>query len=634
MTDMETSTAADAPAPPRRWLLRLGTLAAAVTGASTMAAASADAAPGDKGGNAYVPVAEKGAPSGVATLDGGSKLPAGQLPDLTPVVAPAVSAAMAEQADVYSPVDAGALGNGVQDDRNYLQSLIDSAAAEYAAGTSFTTRKVIVQLPRGRWAIGSSLNLKTGVRLRGVGKASVVKALPGLGPVAMILGLSGNTVSDTVVEDLTLDGSYSSSAVARSGVQVTNGARVTVQRVHLADFGGAGVLLQGLNAGGGTPDSQVLDCTFDGIGLADSTTGFGILFKDASVRCIARGNILKNIKGGMGIGGNGTAGTGYPLRCIIANNVISMAPSATGFEAIGFTAGCEYWQVTGNQIYDSCDNGISCSGAWALVQGNTIDGAWNHGIASAGNNSVITGNLLRNVGKENPAAGFAFISASSTAGNLIALNKGVDDQPAKTTTYGVKFVTSGGTNIAFANTWLGQAGAAVTGTVASDLAVGFTPDGIQTRRVSADILQESTANGGITIGSTCGLNGRAYTGSGRLGNGQHVFSSNLAASRPATYAYAHFNQPADIAQWATTASDNTTQTVRAGVTSTGRVYSTEGIATKDVGAIDGLTSAKIDALFLAPPPDGTIAVGTLSAATVILYRRGGKWSWSIATQIA
>ncbi|MDQ0922315.1 hypothetical protein QF038_000823 [Pseudarthrobacter sp. W1I19] len=71
----------------RRGLLRFGTLVTAFTGASAvsaMAAKSAQAAPGDKTlPNTYVPVAEKGSPSGVATLDATAKLIPTQLPDLS-----------------------------------------------------------------------------------------------------------------------------------------------------------------------------------------------------------------------------------------------------------------------------------------------------------------------------------------------------------------------------------------------------------------------------------------------------------------------------------------------------------------------------------------------------------------------
>lgn len=68
----------------RRGLLRFGTLVTALTGASALGAAGAQAGPGDKNPpNAYVPTAEKGAASGVATLDTASKIPPTQLPDLS-----------------------------------------------------------------------------------------------------------------------------------------------------------------------------------------------------------------------------------------------------------------------------------------------------------------------------------------------------------------------------------------------------------------------------------------------------------------------------------------------------------------------------------------------------------------------
>ncbi|MDE8585919.1 hypothetical protein [Arthrobacter sp. NQ4] len=71
----------------RRKLLGLGTLLTAITGTtalSTLNGGTADAAPGDKSGsNTYIPVTEKGAPSGVATLDTNAQIPSAQIPDLS-----------------------------------------------------------------------------------------------------------------------------------------------------------------------------------------------------------------------------------------------------------------------------------------------------------------------------------------------------------------------------------------------------------------------------------------------------------------------------------------------------------------------------------------------------------------------
>lgn len=80
----------------RRGLLRFGTLISALTGASAISAINAkgaQAASGDKTSpNTYVPVAEKGSPSGVATLDENAKIISSQVPDLSATYAPKANA--------------------------------------------------------------------------------------------------------------------------------------------------------------------------------------------------------------------------------------------------------------------------------------------------------------------------------------------------------------------------------------------------------------------------------------------------------------------------------------------------------------------------------------------------------------
>lgn len=68
----------------RRGLLRIGTLVTAFTGATLFSAPTARAAEGDL----YVPIAEKGAPSGVAVLGSDAKVPLTQLPDLAATYVP------------------------------------------------------------------------------------------------------------------------------------------------------------------------------------------------------------------------------------------------------------------------------------------------------------------------------------------------------------------------------------------------------------------------------------------------------------------------------------------------------------------------------------------------------------------
>ncbi|MBD1537760.1 hypothetical protein HC749_06185 [Arthrobacter sp. S13_S34] len=76
----------------RRGLLRLGTLVAALTGASAVSGGAADSAHADIIDptlvGAFVPLAEKGSSLGVATLDEDGKIPLAQLPYLSGTLAP------------------------------------------------------------------------------------------------------------------------------------------------------------------------------------------------------------------------------------------------------------------------------------------------------------------------------------------------------------------------------------------------------------------------------------------------------------------------------------------------------------------------------------------------------------------
>lgn len=117
----------------RRRLLRFGTLITAFTGASAISAlgsSSAHAAPGDKNPSTdYVPIAQKGAASGVATLDLGSKIPPVQLPDLSTAYAPVLmeGKGLVRKGDlVFNVMDYGAVGNGVVDDSASCQTAINA----------------------------------------------------------------------------------------------------------------------------------------------------------------------------------------------------------------------------------------------------------------------------------------------------------------------------------------------------------------------------------------------------------------------------------------------------------------------------------------------------------------------------
>lgn len=139
----------------RRRVLKIGTLVTALTGASALTTAGAHAAPDDRNPpNTYVPVTEKGAALGVATLNSESKIPVAQIPDLSGTFAGAAATAAAlagKVAKANQPVnvkDFGAVGDGIADDGAAI------VAALAAAGSSS------VIFPAGIYKIASATRLQ------------------------------------------------------------------------------------------------------------------------------------------------------------------------------------------------------------------------------------------------------------------------------------------------------------------------------------------------------------------------------------------------------------------------------------------------------------------------------------------
>lgn len=122
----------------RRKLLKYGTLASAVTSASALSALAAGRAEAMEvnPSTTYIPNTEKGAASGVATLDQESKVPIAQIPDL--------SAAISANAAVpLSVLARGADPTGSIDATQIIQSAINEAAAVSGSGDP-GTRKVLL----------------------------------------------------------------------------------------------------------------------------------------------------------------------------------------------------------------------------------------------------------------------------------------------------------------------------------------------------------------------------------------------------------------------------------------------------------------------------------------------------------
>lgn len=189
----------------RRGLLKLGTLITALTGASTMSAIAASAAPGDKPQpNAYVPTAEKGAPSGVATLDVESKIPPTQLPDLTPIIASATEPKLSkvEAAGIYLAKSEDAyritrydIVPGA-DNRDAIQAVITAAATS-------GIRHVI--LPPGEITLGRQLTIPAdghNLIIEGHGDDTIIKQVAGALNKALFYGTGTDGAKSALASDV------------------------------------------------------------------------------------------------------------------------------------------------------------------------------------------------------------------------------------------------------------------------------------------------------------------------------------------------------------------------------------------------------------------------------------------------
>lgn len=365
----------------RRGLLRFGSILTAFSGASAISAfgaSSAQAGPGDKNPPMdYVPVAEKGAASGVATLDVESKLPTVQLPDL--------SATIGNNTALYRPEWAGAVGDGVTDDY----------AALYEAAATAATLGADLLLTADAYNLGTSfLTLPAKTRL--VGKSRIINTINGR-PVVI-------AQSDTTISGITLENRGTTSrfllqiAKDAKNVNILNvsfPASANTTGIYANSTGIANILIQG--------------CRFDGM-------RYGVLVNsaaaDISSVSITR-NTFTNISndaveinlpsGGSGTGERG-AGTGF----LIDHNIISVPDSAGDGHSGGFgigVAGATGVTIDHNVILEARYEGIHVEddARDVTITGNVITNilggdayAAIHVLPSC-QNVVITANSIRNV---------------------------------------------------------------------------------------------------------------------------------------------------------------------------------------------------------------------------------------------
>jgi len=212
----------------RRGLLRLGTLVTAITGISAISALganSANAAPGDKNPptTSYIPTAEKGTASGVATLGTDLKIPRTQIPDLSGTFA------FDNSFDVRK---FGARFDGLTDDTAAIQNAINACAT--AGGGD-------VVLPYGDSVVNGGLTwpLNKMVRLLGQGVsasgnifATRLKRTAGTTPIinASGIGQAANQRVQMELHNLALHGGDKAGSVvkiSRSSLSYLNNIRVS-----------------------------------------------------------------------------------------------------------------------------------------------------------------------------------------------------------------------------------------------------------------------------------------------------------------------------------------------------------------------------------------------------------------------
>jgi len=169
---------------------------------------------------------QKGAASGVASLDSGTKIPVAQIPD---AVKPDNSGKPVGKGELmFNVKDYGAKGDGATDDATSVQNTITAAAG---GG--------IVYFPPGTYNIGSPLSLTaSNIQLRGAGQSSVLRVPPGNSTSnALIYRVTGAWVENVSVTDLRFEGrweEFNSQIVGANGLITMKFVRgLRIERCYL-----------------------------------------------------------------------------------------------------------------------------------------------------------------------------------------------------------------------------------------------------------------------------------------------------------------------------------------------------------------------------------------------------------------
>lgn len=425
---------------------------------SALGASAAAAAPDPK--NTYVPLTEKGAPSGVATLDPQSKIPVGQLPDLSARYATLDPEGRepVRKGELFTNVkDYGAVGDGVADDSPGLQAALNAAAAG-----------CIIHFPSGTYRIVSALTSAVPqVRLSGNGiilaatPEMTMLTLTGSGTRASIhldgankaatgirVNAPGCELSDGRLEN------FRSVTAGATAIRVETDGGVLIERNTISNVTAVGDQTTGNSVGASravlvssrsvaTASTVIRHNKICNI-LGEEGDGIQIIFGLSpflTARAIVSGNLIETVSRRaikvqaadctvtnntykhLGTAPSGTAAALIDVihsdRVIVSGNVLDAA-YFTGIQASGQPLASVGIQILDNVVRSgTAKPGIYLANlVHSLVQGNTVEGG-STGICTTGSNDV---NVLSNILKGTDAAGNGMRILSSCSRIVIAGN--------------------------------------------------------------------------------------------------------------------------------------------------------------------------------------------------------------------
>jgi hypothetical protein len=357
----------------RRGLLRFGTLITALTGASAISAISANSAqagPGDKTPpSTYVPISEKGAPAGVATLDAASKIPPAQLPDLSTSyaaksvettkldVTTAATTYVGRRDPYISALDYGAVADG----NLSTGAGTDNTSALTAAVASAIAANKPLLIPAGVYKTLDNISF-VGARVYGHGVNKTYIMCGDVTKDVVTVGGGGAYLADMTIQHFAIpDGSV----VVPNGVGVRVhklGDRSVLQRLHIRNVTSGIYSYEPVN----DTTNYIYSTRFSDIRVERFS------HSAAYLRGYAAGNtgcVFENLyaQNGNGDGTYVTSDYGWFFgefdECSVNQLNVEWGYYATGISIVG----CQSFRVTNTHFEQYRAKGASFSSHWNIV---------------------------------------------------------------------------------------------------------------------------------------------------------------------------------------------------------------------------------------------------------------------------